>query len=322
MSAMRTGAFLCLLLAAGTGDATGVRDSPKLVVEEYRLFPCSVDNQVHPVLPMRLPDSIGRKRALWRFVPPAVADIDSINKTIGPLGYRLRLSETQPWKGPAYDFLKGDSVVLHWLTGFDGFDYDRRTSRFLFTANVQQTRPPFDLSSVLILDGKPQPWEPSEHEYVPPVLAGGHLVTYDPEMAGNGFLKVVIRQDSQVVHTGLTRWNVCNSSIGGFSSDGQNWVVQYADTVVVNGGNLNRQLQCSAVFGYNLIHGMPFYLFTRDGKVRMRFGPNVQPCKYDDVQRGSECGESYFSPMGNRNMVWFYARRDGWWYYVEAGVYD
>jgi hypothetical protein len=322
MSAMRTATLWCLLLAAGTSEATGASGSPKLVVEEYRLYPCSVDARVPPVLPMRLPDSIGGKRERWRYEQPAGVNVDSINKAIGPLGYRLRLSETQPWKGPAYDFLKGDSVVLHWLTGFDGFTYDRRTSRFLFTAEVQQNRPPFDISGVLILSGKPQAWEPSDHEYVAPLLLDGHLVTYDPEQAGNGFLKVIIKRDSQVVYVGRTRWNVCSNSIGGFGSDGNEWVLQYADTVVVNGSSLNRQLHCNAVFGYHVIHGAPFYLFAGDGKVRMRFGTSVLPYTYDDVQRGGECGESYFGPMGNDNMVWFYARRNGWWYYVEAGVYD
>jgi hypothetical protein len=271
---------------------------------------------------MQLPDSIGRKRERWRYEQPPDVNVASINKTIGPLGYRLRLSETQPLNGPAYDFLKGSSVVLHWLTGFDGFAFDRKTGRFLFTTKVQQTRPPFDVSDVLIFDGKAQPWEPSCHEYWPPLLVDGHLVTYHPEMAGNGFLKVVVSQDSQAVYTGITRWNVCNSSIGGFSSDGHNWAVQYADTVVVNGSSLNRQLHCSAVFGYHVIHGTPFYLFAGDGKVRMRYGASVLPYTYDDVRRGGECGESYFSPMGSNDMVWFYARRGGWWYYVEAGVYD
>jgi hypothetical protein len=99
-------------------------------------------------------------------------------------------------------------------------------------------------------------------------------------------------------------------------------MLAYADTVVVSGISLNRRLHCDAVFGYGVIRGRPFYLFTRDGEVRMRFGASVLPYTYDDVQRGGECGESCFGPMGNDNMVWFYARRKGWWYYVEAGVYD
>jgi hypothetical protein len=322
MSAMRLGVLLCLLLLAmGSSAAVDVSDTPKLVVEEYRLSPCSTDTSVPAALPLHLPDSIVTKRERWRYERPADINVDSINKTIGPLGFRLRLSQTQPWKGPSYDFLKGDSVVLHWVTGFVGFSYDRRTRRFLFTANVQQTRPPFDFNGVLVVDGKPQPWEPSDHEYVTPVLADGHVVTYHPEMAGNGLVRVVIRQDSQVVYSGLTRWNVTASSAC-LRSDGPNWIVGYADTVVVNGISLNRQLHCNAVHVYTVIDGAPFYLFTRNGKVRMHFGTSEQHYTYDYVQHGGECGQSCFSPMSNDNMVWFYARRDRWWYYVEAGVYD
>jgi hypothetical protein len=29
-----------------------------------------------------------------------------------------------------------------------------------------------------------------------------------------------------------------------------------------------------------------------------------------------------FNVSGNENMVWFHARRDGMWYYVEMGIYS
>ena len=324
MSAMMTGVLLSLLLVAGSSAATGVPDSLRLVVEEYRLFPCSGDVRIPPALPLRLPDSIGRKRERWRYDLPLSYDVDKINKVIEPLGYSLRRVERPTRCTPSYDFLKADSVIVPLLYDIGRFSIDSSTNRFLFTATEDhQAGPPYG-RDWLILDGKPQPWDPGDHDYSAPLLLNGHLVTYDLEPAGKGRLKIVVRQDSAVIYTGMTKWKLCTttSSICGLSSYGHNWVLSCPDTVIVNGSSLRSQLHCDAVNLYAVIHGAPFCLLTRDGKVRMFFGASGQPYTYDYIQQGGECGESYSSPGGNDNMVWFYARRDGWWYYVEAGVYN
>jgi len=301
--------------------ASDIRDLPELVVEEYPLVRCSDDSQTSVRFPEWLPDSIEKRRRRWRWDSPLSCNLDKIDSALARFGYRLRRRQSRLGSVPPCDLLKGDSVIMARLTDIGGFMVDQHSGRFLFTASgVDHMEPPYG-SYWLFLDGNPQPWEPWAHDYWPPLLLDGSLVTFETEAEGGGHERVIVKQGSQVIYAGSTRWGVCCSPIDRLESDGVNWVLEYADTVVVNGVNLNRQLGHDAVFCYRILHGWPLYLFTRDNKVRMFYGSAELPYSYDDVKRGWGCEAELLSPDGNDHMVWFYARRDGWWYYVEAGVY-
>jgi len=41
----------------------------------------------------------------------------------------------------------------------------------------------------------------------------------------------------------------------------------------------------------------------------------------DEVVHYKCCEPAHFNPDGSKNMVWFHARKGGYWYYVEAGVF-
>ena len=43
--------------------------------------------------------------------------------------------------------------------------------------------------------------------------------------------------------------------------------------------------------------------------------------RYDEIIHGECCG-GVNNPRFSEHMAWFYARRDGIWYYVEIGNYD
>ncbi len=43
---------------------------------------------------------------------------------------------------------------------------------------------------------------------------------------------------------------------------------------------------------------------------------------YDEVIHYKCCEPAAFNISNNENMVWFYALKNGFWYYVEAGIYD
>ena len=47
----------------------------------------------------------------------------------------------------------------------------------------------------------------------------------------------------------------------------------------------------------------------------------VLPVNYDEVIHYRCCEPAAFNVGGSEQMVWFYARRDGAWYYVELGKY-
>ena len=49
---------------------------------------------------------------------------------------------------------------------------------------------------------------------------------------------------------------------------------------------------------------------------------NIFHGMYEDVIHYKCCEPSLFNIRSNDNMVWFFALKDGYWYYVEAGIYD
>ena len=308
------------LAAASPADAGSNRPAG-LMVEEYRLVACSVDSPAHVEFARAVLDSVRTKREAWRSNQPLFCDVDRINRALAPQGFCLRRVEGPTRSIPSYDFLKGDSLVLPLLSDIL-FVNDPGTGRFLFTATQDRgTGPPW-CAFWLVLDGVPRPWVPWDHEYRPPLLLRGELVTLDVEPADSGRTRLTVLCGDSVAYSVLTGSDVCAGAVDGFLSVGQDWVLEYSDTVVRGGADLVRRLGCDAVFHYRVIAGAPLYFFARGGGVRMSYNGSELPQVYDDVYRGGSCEASCGNPQSNDDMVWFYARRDGWWYYVEAGVFD
>jgi len=304
--------------ARNTGKAGG-QGHAGLVVKEFRLVECSVDSPTRVEFGRSMPDSVRRTLRASRDDQPLTCNIDKINRELAPFGYVLRKVKGPTRITPSYDFLKGDSVVLSLLSEIR-FDLDRRAGRFLFTATRdRQTGLPY-CDDWLVLDGTPVPWQSPAHEFWPPVFASGEVVTLDVGTADDERALLTVRQADSVVYSVLTRDDIASGSVDGFESDGTSWVLEYADTSVVNGVNQNLKLGCDAVFHYRFIHGLPFCFFAKDGKVGMSFAGAVLSQSYDEVVHGRCCEQAAFNPVANDDMMSFYARRNGWWYYVEAGA--
>lgn len=71
----------------------------------------------------------------------------------------------------------------------------------------------------------------------------------------------------------------------------------------------------------NTIGAETFTLYNQDGIVHVRYAGRDLSNVYDQVISGQSGATSSYNPGGNGSMVWFYALRDGLWYYVEAGLY-
>jgi dipeptidyl aminopeptidase/acylaminoacyl peptidase len=92
--------------------------------------------------------------------------------------------------------------------------------------------------------------------------------------------------------------------------------------VVIDGVDLAKQMGAARVYELHVLDGRPIYFYERDGITRMNFDGRDLPYRYDQVVSGNSGELSVFNPGASGRMVWFYALRDGTWYYVEAGVYE
>ena len=99
------------------------------------------------------------------------------------------------------------------------------------------------------------------------------------------------------------------------------WVVEANGMLIVDGEIVNQAWGYDEIFGSRLLNGQPFYFGVRDGQTYLVYDGRPLPVKYDQVYHGMCCEPGAFNVSGNEQMVWFYALRDGIWYYVEMGAY-
>lgn len=89
-----------------------------------------------------------------------------------------------------------------------------------------------------------------------------------------------------------------------------------------DGELLNASQGNSDVFGYQLLHGRPFYFFRRDARLGFFYNGHEVLAGYDEIPRYGCCSASEVNARQAQNMVAFFARRNQTWYYVEIGVFD
>jgi hypothetical protein len=69
-----------------------------------------------------------------------------------------------------------------------------------------------------------------------------------------------------------------------------------------------------------LLGNQSFSVYTRDDQVHLRGGEHDLAYFYDQVIHDQTGELASFNPAGTPAIAWFFALRDGVWYYVEAGT--
>ncbi|HET6463905.1 MAG TPA: hypothetical protein VFH33_08910, partial [Candidatus Krumholzibacteria bacterium] len=103
---------------------------------------------------------------------------------------------------------------------------------------------------------------------------------------------------------------------GAWNSDGDHWVIEYPDHVILDGWDLNERHNFQRTFFCQVVAGKPFYFAEVYDKIHLNWGSWISPGAYDEV-----IDNGAFGPVAYESMVTFYARRGNRWFYVEAGVY-
>ena len=89
-----------------------------------------------------------------------------------------------------------------------------------------------------------------------------------------------------------------------------------------DGQSLNARYGYAESFGFQLMHGKPFYFFERDGRIGAVYDGKEIPLGYERVLHYGCCSVGVLNPIKYENMVSFFALRDGTWFYVEIGVFE
>jgi len=98
--------------------------------------------------------------------------------------------------------------------------------------------------------------------------------------------------------------------------------------IIQDGVSLNTQHGYQETFGFQLIKGKPFYFFRKLGKLGVAYDGQEILLGYTQVPHYLCCSAAGLNPKRGRDMVAFFARRNGWftpadagWCYVEIGAF-
>ncbi len=97
---------------------------------------------------------------------------------------------------------------------------------------------------------------------------------------------------------------------------------QATGQISVDGQLINKQLGYQEAFGFQTMHGNPFYFFKQKGKIGLSYDGVEIATGYDEVPHYGCCSAATLNPGVYENMVAFFARKGSTWYYIEAGVFD
>ena len=83
-------------------------------------------------------------------------------------------------------------------------------------------------------------------------------------------------------------------------------------------GAANSLLMTSDATTYQL-NGKPVEFVIENGVSRLRYNGSDLPFTYDRIITDAQGEAAQFNPGSSAHVLWFYALRDGLWYYVEIG---
>ncbi len=280
-----------------------------LTLEQYAIVSAHIDTPTHLDFLLRVPSSVFDRRRTVR-EPDLATQLAQANALINPLGWQLQPTAGSPGTISAFqtgvlrstDLVSLRPVVVNQSgSGFALYAVDKSGSGWLIQRSGFTT------------------WDAAEHFNVPPVYLGDDLVSLDAVPQDPAKIQVV--QGGTVVFTDTMSAAEISHPDVSLGVDGGQWVFDSNGSLFIGGRLVNKSLGYDEIYGWQVLNGKPFYFFTQNGKVGLSYGGSVLPVNFDDVIHGSCCEAGAFNVSGNPSMVWFFARSNDFWNYVELGVF-
>jgi len=284
----------------------------ELTVEEYAVVEASLDSPSHFEFMERIPDEVLEKRDEWRG-SFSEKRLQANNSLLEPFGYLLKAKE-------------GAEMELYelWRRTERGEELVQEEISFFWPVSVNAAGNDFAMVVELWNDGyrlvqqdQTEQWDMGSSLYIPPVFYEEELlsVRWDYERG-----EAQVMQGGQLIFAFAGVYLVDMPVKGLWSWDGH-WLLEVDGFLVQDGEMLNERLGFEEVFGWQLLHGKPFYYFRKGPRVGISYDERTLPLYFEEVIHYRCCEPSMFNNDGNEDMAWFYGLREGMWYYVEVGVY-
>lgn len=174
---------------------------------------------------------------------------------------------------------------------------------------------------LLIRSDDVQPLDWTRFHGVVPVCLGDDLLTV--ESLDNYGIQYAVKRDGEVVYTYTASKQYAGAPpVKRLAAWEGHWILETVEGVFVDGESLTEQLGVDEVFHYVIFRGQALFFFDQKGQVGISYGGETLPYTYDEVVHYQCCEPAFFNVASNEHMLWFYALKNGTWYYVEIGMYD
>jgi hypothetical protein len=244
------------------------------------------------------------------------------NEALAPFGYRLESHFDEEWHATFYDLYQvGDSEPVLadlWHTWPVSVNASR-TDFVLPAENAPNALPTY----LLIRPDEVQDWNAVTKNLLRPGFVGDQLaqvVTLFGESGPDFTYEVQV--DGQAVYTGTAQIEGAYEPLRSFDTWDNHWALQVNDQVILDSQDLGAIHGYDAVFDFHILHGQPLYFFEKDGLIHISYAGEALPSVYHEVVHNECCEASAFNVEAHPDVLWFHARIDDMWYFVEAGVYE
>ena len=301
-----------------SGPVLAAQTMSDLTLEEWRLVLASVDTPGHTEFNQRIPAEVKARRSAWR--DTTLADgIAANNRLLEPFGYRLK-DQTLDNGPSSITLYQGEQPLLERL-------------EMAYPASVYHNEQGQGDFALVVIDAQSQGWlvrtsgvtayDLGVSQYTRPVFAGQRLISLESYYGEDTRLHLSVRQDGSEIYQYRPLGSGASEPVQGLSSWDGHWVLEINGFLIVDGVIWNKKdFPAGEIFNWHMLNGKPLFFFTRAGQTGIWYDGRELPVTYDRVVHYRCCESAIFNPGGSDPMIWFYAQRDGYWYYVELGKFE
>jgi hypothetical protein len=257
-------------------------------VHEYALVEESQDNPNHAEFQQRVPAALESHPNGWPFSNTGEI-LQTANRALTPFGYSLGRNPTPPFSG--YALYHAGKLI------------QRDIARFSPVAVKSDEGKPGGTNFTFS-------FETMDGEKLVADAAGVHTANVEDQSAGS--------RGNNYENLNLAFIGGAGNGINLFDSAGQ----EKGHSDLPDQHGLGLESGNPGSFGTQWIDDQPFTFYSRNDLIHLNYAGRDLPYTYDQVVHDNNGNLSIFNPGGNGRIVWFYALRDGLWYYVEAGVFE
>jgi hypothetical protein len=261
-------------------------------------------------------EGVRARRDPWRAGPVPNTEPESLerdNTALAPFGYRLEsfVSESGEQRMKLF---RRESPIKDGLSLFPRSLIVDPTGQADFALIVEEP----SVGLWLIRRDSQERWDIKTHlDSIDVTFVGEQLAAFEFESNGSSSTLWVTLAGKRIYSLSLP-WQPLSVDIDNLGKD---WLLELDGTLIVAGEIMNLTWGYGEVYDYHLLDGKPFFFFEKGGQVGISYDGQELPVRYDEVIHGECCG-GMNNPRSSEHMSWFYALRDGTWYYVEIGNYE